>query len=135
MLWLGYGTSSKIVMAVLIIFFPEDNGVPVYDELIVVANANTYDKVAIIGFNQAIEQAALYIINHPQKAWKEFVAFAPATLNNELKKRAWNETLRHFALHPHAVDLPCYGDYTQFMLAKKVIKALPKAQDYVPNFQ
>jgi putative hydroxymethylpyrimidine transport system substrate-binding protein len=116
-------------------FFPEEYGVPVYDELIVVANANTYDKVAIIGFNQAIEQATHYIVNHPKKAWKEFVAYAPDTLNNELNKRAWNDTLRHFALHPAVVDLPRYDDYAQFMYAQKVIKTLPKAQGYVPSFQ
>jgi putative hydroxymethylpyrimidine transport system substrate-binding protein len=116
-------------------FFPEDYGVPVYDELIFVANANTYDKAAIIGFNKAIEQATLYIVNHPQKAWEEFVAYAPDTLNNELNKRAWNDTFMHFSLHPAAADLQRYDDYAQFMYAQKIITTLPKAQDYVPTFQ
>ncbi|SIS67175.1 ABC transporter substrate-binding protein [Neptunomonas antarctica] len=116
-------------------FFPEDYGVPVYDELIFVANANTYDKAAIIGFNKAIEQATLYIVNHPQKAWEEFVAYAPDTLNNELNKRAWNDTFMHFSLHPAAADLQRYDDYAQFMYAQKIITTLPKAQNYVPTFQ
>jgi putative hydroxymethylpyrimidine transport system substrate-binding protein len=116
-------------------FFPEEHGIPAYDELIFVANANTYDKAAIIGFNKAIEQATIYIVNHPQAAWKEFVAYAPDTLNNELNKRAWNDTLSHFALRPSAIDLKRYDDYAQFMYAKKLIKTLPKAHDYVPTFQ
>ena len=116
-------------------FFPEEHGVPAYDELIFVANANTYDKAAIIGFNKAIEQATIYIVNHPQDAWQEFVAYAPDTLNNELNKRAWNDTLTHFALRPSAVDLKRYDDYAQFMYAQKLIKTLPKAQDYVLTFQ
>ncbi|MDX2421649.1 MAG: ABC transporter substrate-binding protein [Amphritea sp.] len=115
-------------------FFPEEHGVPVYDELIFVANADTYDKDAIRGFNKAIEQATIYITNHPQAAWDEFVAYAPDTLNNELNKRAWRDTLNRFALRPSAVDLQRYDDYAEFMYEQKIIKTLPKAQDYVPTF-
>jgi putative hydroxymethylpyrimidine transport system substrate-binding protein len=115
-------------------FFPEEYGVPYYDELIFVANANTFDKGAIIAFNKAIEQASLYIANNPQKAWEEFAAFAPDTLDNELNKRAWNDTFMHFSAYPAAANLQRYDDYAQFMYAKKVITTLPKAQDYVPSF-
>ncbi|MGF1755611.1 ABC transporter substrate-binding protein [Vibrio makurazakiensis] len=116
-------------------FFPEEHGVPAYDELVFVANANTYDKEAIQAFNKALEQATTYIVNHPQQSWKEFVAYAPDTLNNELNERAWNDTLTRFALRPSAVDLKRYDDYAQFMYDQKIIKTLPKAQDYVPSFQ
>ncbi|WP_017219610.1 ABC transporter substrate-binding protein [Moritella dasanensis] len=112
-------------------FFPEEHGVPAYDELVFVANANTYDKVAIKAFNKALEKATTYIVNHPQASWKEFVAYAPDTLNNELNKRAWNDTLTRFALRPSAVDLNRYDDYAEFMYSQKIIKTLPKAQDYV----
>lgn len=114
-------------------FFPEEHGVPAYDELIFVANANTYDKAAIKAFNKALEKATTYIVNHPQAAWKEFVAYAPDTLNNELNKRAWNDTLTRFALRPSAVDLKRYDDYAEFMYSHKIITTLPKAQDYVPT--
>tara|TARA_R110001583_G_scaffold1583_2_gene12318 strand:+ start:25885 stop:26871 length:987 start_codon:yes stop_codon:yes gene_type:complete len=116
-------------------FFPEEHGVPAYDELIFVANANTFDKDAIIAFNKAIEQATIYIVNHPNEAWEEFVAYAPDTLNNELNKRAWRDTLTRFALRPAAVDLKRYDDYAQFMYSQKIIKTLPKAEDYIPIFQ
>lgn len=115
-------------------FFPEEHGVPVYDELVVVANANSYDKAAIQGFNKAIEQATIYIVNHPQDSWEEFVAYKPDTLNNELNKLAWKATLTRFALRPSAVDLKRYDDYAQFMYEQKIINTLPKAQDYVPSF-
>ena len=116
-------------------FFPEEHGVPAYDELIFVANANTYDKAALIGFNKAIEQATIYIVNHPQESWHQFVEYAPDTLNNELNKRAWNDTLTRFALRPSAVDLKRYDQYAQFMYAQNIIKTLPKAQDYVLAIQ
>ncbi|MCW8335259.1 ABC transporter substrate-binding protein [Vibrio sp. SCSIO 43135] len=116
-------------------FFPEENGVPAYDELIFVANANKYDEQAIVAFNKALEQATTYIVNHPQESWKEFVAYAPDTLNNELNERAWNDTLTRFALRPSAVDLKRYDDYAQFMYAQDIIESLPEAKDYVRSFQ
>ncbi|KJY79794.1 ABC transporter substrate-binding protein [Vibrio nigripulchritudo] len=115
-------------------FFPEEHGVPTYDELVFVANANTHDKEAIKAFNRALEKATTYIVNHPQQSWKEFVAYSPDTLNNELNKRAWNDTLTRFALRPSAVDHKRYDDYAQFMYDQKIIETLPEAVDYIPNF-
>ena len=115
-------------------FFPEEHGVPAYDELIFVANAKQRDDEAIKAFNKALEQATTYIVNHPQDSWREFVAYSPDTLNNELNQRAWNDTLTRFALRPSAVDMKRYDDYAKFMFDKGIIKSLPKTADYVPTF-
>jgi putative hydroxymethylpyrimidine transport system substrate-binding protein len=115
-------------------YFPEENGVPVYDELIFVANAKKYDAHMISAFNKAIEEATTYIVNHPDDAWKEFASYAPDTLNNELNKRAWRDTLTRFALRPSAIDLKRYDDYAQFMFDNKLIKSVPNAKEYVPTF-
>jgi len=115
-------------------YFPEEHGVPAYDELIFVANAKKYDAAMISAFNKALEQATIYIVNHPQQAWNEFIKYAPDTLNNELNKRAWADTLTRFALRPSAIDLKRYDDYAQFMFDNKLIKSLPIAKDYMPTF-
>ncbi|MGF1787684.1 ABC transporter substrate-binding protein [Photobacterium swingsii] len=114
-------------------FFPEEHGVPSYDELVVVANKNSYDADALKKFNTAIELATQYIVNHPDQAWKEFVAYAPDTLNNELNRRAWQDTLPRFALRPAAIDPVRYDNFAQFMFKHKIISHAPKAQDYVPS--
>lgn len=113
-------------------FFPEEHGVPSYDELVFVANAKTYDAEALKKFNHAIEKATQFIVNHPDESWKSFVSYAPDTLNNELNKRAWNDTLTRFALRPSAVDLERYNRFSDFMYQHKIIKTQPKAQDFVP---
>ncbi|GLR73718.1 ABC transporter substrate-binding protein [Aliivibrio sifiae] len=113
-------------------FFPEEHGVPSYDELVFVANAKTYDAEALKKFNHAIEKATQFIVNHPDESWKTFVSYAPDTLNNELNKRAWNDTLTRFALRPSAVDLERYNRFSEFMYQHKIIKTQPKAQDFVP---
>ncbi|OCH13645.1 ABC transporter ATP-binding protein [Aliivibrio sp. 1S165] len=113
-------------------FFPEEHGVPSYDELVFVANAKTYDADTLKKFNHAIEKATQFIVNHPDESWKTFVSYAPDTLNNELNKRAWNDTLTRFALRPSAVDLERYNRFSEFMFKHKIIKTQPKAQDFVP---
>ena len=113
-------------------FFPEEHGVPSYDELVFVANAKTYDADALKKFNHAIEKATQFIVNHPDESWKTFVSYAPDTLNNELNKRAWSDTLTRFALRPSAVDLERYNRFSEFMFEHKIIKTQPKAQDFVP---
>ncbi|OCH23027.1 ABC transporter substrate-binding protein [Aliivibrio logei] len=113
-------------------FFPEEHGVPSYDELVFVANAKTYDADALKKFNHAIEKATQFIVNHPDESWKTFVSYAPDTLNNELNKSAWNDTLTRFALRPSAVDLERYNRFSEFMFEHKIIKTQPKAQDFVP---
>lgn len=113
-------------------FFPEEHGVPSYDELVFVANAKTYDADALKKFNHAIEKATQFIVNHPDESWKTFVSYAPDTLNNALNKRAWNDTLTRFALRPSAVDLERYNRFSEFMFEHKIIKTQPKAQDFVP---
>ncbi|MGF1682866.1 ABC transporter substrate-binding protein [Photobacterium minamisatsumaniensis] len=115
-------------------FYPEEHGVPPYDELIFVANKNKHDIEMIKKFNSAIEKATVYIINHPEKAWNEFVAYSPDTLNNELNRRAWADTLTRFALRPAAVDLQRYDDYAVFMKEHDIIRSLPSAKDYVLTF-
>ncbi len=116
-------------------FYPEEHGVPSYDELVFVANRDHYNKKAIQAFNQALEQAVTYIVNHPEQAWKEFVAYAPDTLNNELNHKAWQDTLTRFALRPSAVDTERYDQYAQFLFQHKLISKLPAAVEYVvtPN--
>lgn len=114
-------------------FYPEEHGVPTYDELVVVANANNYDAEAIRRFNKAIEKATTYLINHPEQAWQEFVAYSPDTLNNELNRRAWRDTLTRFDPRPSAVDLQRYDNFTQFMFNNKIIKTAPSAASFNPT--
>lgn len=112
-------------------FYPEEYGLPIFDELIFVVNKNTYDKTMIKKFNKALEQATVYIINHPNKAWNEFKNYAPDTLNTPLNAKAWQATISRFTRRPGAVELARYDDLAQFMFDTKVIDKLPNAKDYV----
>ncbi|MFV0576437.1 MAG: ABC transporter substrate-binding protein [Vibrio sp.] len=103
-------------------FYPEEHGVPSYEELIFVANQNTQKAKQIQEFNQAMTKATQFIVNHPDQAWKSFVSYNPKTLDTELNKKAWQDTLTRFALRPSAPDVDGYKAFADFMYQNKVIK-------------
>lgn len=91
-------------------FFPEEAGLPSYDELIFVANSETFDRDRITRFLAAIERGTEYMLNHPDEAFAVFAATSP-DLSDELNTRAWVDTLPRFAQSPAALD---HGRYARF---------------------
>jgi putative hydroxymethylpyrimidine transport system substrate-binding protein len=59
-------------------FYPEENGVPTYDELIYVAHRDNLGDKRMIAFLGAVEQGVQYLLNHPEESWKLFRASRPA---------------------------------------------------------
>src|SRR3546814_18106268 len=84
-------------------FYPEEEGVPAYDELIYVANPETMDADKVARFLAATERAIVYMVNHPEASWEIF-AGSSAELADALNERAWADTLPRFALRPAALD-------------------------------
>lgn len=102
-------------------FFPEENGVPVYDELILVAKNDRVDDPRFPVFLDVIENATLFLTNHPDEAWELFVKAHP-DLNNELNKRAWRDTLPRLAKRPSALDTRRYERFGKFMIETGLVK-------------
>jgi len=96
-------------------FYPEENGVPPYDELILVAQNGNLDDPRLPLFLGAVEKATQYIINHPDDAWALFIRGREAALNNELNRRAWADTLPRFATRPAAMDFGRYARFSAFL--------------------
>jgi putative hydroxymethylpyrimidine transport system substrate-binding protein len=103
-------------------FFPEEHGVPPYDELVLVANAERLPDARLVRFMAALEAATQYLINHPDESWQVFIAAYP-DLDDELNRRAWADTLPRFALRPAAVDGPRYRDFSVFLTEQGLIDA------------
>ena len=106
-------------------FFVEEEGVPVYDELIFIAHSDRLGDKRLRAFIDAIEAATLYLINHPEESWKLFIA-GRAELDDELNRRAWRDTLPRFALRPAAYDAERYERFAEFLQDQGLIaEALP----------
>ncbi len=95
-------------------FYPEEEGVPSYDELIYVANPETMDTDMIRRFLAATEKATQFIVNHPEESWEVFAATS-AELQDELNARAWVDTIPRFALRPEALDAGRYVRFEAFL--------------------
>jgi len=113
-------------------FYVEEEGVPPYDELVVVANSNSVDKEMVAKFNRALELATQYTVNHPGQAWELFKSYGDGKkLDTELNRLAWQDTLVRFALRPQAADKSRYDNYAQFLLDNDVIKIKPDVNSYI----
>jgi putative hydroxymethylpyrimidine transport system substrate-binding protein len=95
-------------------FYPEEEGVPPYDELVYVANPAHVDGDAAARFLAATEEAVQYIVNHPEESWEVF-AGSSRELDDELNAKAWVDTLPRFALRPAAVDAGRYARFERFL--------------------
>lgn len=111
-------------------FFPEEHGVPAYDELIVVAKKGKAEQAKYAAFLTALEQATIYILNHPNEAWESFIRYKPNELNNELNRRAWADTLPRLALRPKALEEGRYLRMADFLKTQGLITEIPKLEDY-----
>jgi len=102
-------------------FYPEEEGVPVYDELIFIANAGALEDDRLPRFLDAVEAGVLYLINHPDESFALFTAGRPE-LDDELNRRAWQDTLPRFALRPAALDHARYARFARFLEEQGLIK-------------
>lgn len=105
--------------------YPEEWGVPAYDELIFVANPERMDAGVILRFLGAVERGTHYIVNHPDEAYAIFAATS-ADLGDELNRQAWADTLPRFAHSPAGLDHGRYARFETFLLEAGMIDtALP----------
>lgn len=115
-------------------FYPEENGVPAFDELIYVVHKDKTDDPRYAKFLAAVEAATIYLINHPDAAWNSFIEAYP-NLDDELNRRAWTDTLPRFAKRPAALDEGRYERFARFMAENGLIEKTVPVGDYTAEIR
>lgn len=115
-------------------FFPEEHGVPAYDELIFVTRPELARDDRLKRFLEAVEQGAIHLTNHPEDSWKLFIRAYP-DLDDKLNRQAWIDTLPRFAKRPVALDRTRYARFGEFMATSGVIKSAPAVDDIAVELQ
>jgi putative hydroxymethylpyrimidine transport system substrate-binding protein len=110
-------------------FYPEEEGVPAYDELIYVVHRDALNREAFRGFLAGVERATNWLINHPDEGWNIFKTAYP-DLDDELNRRAWRDTLPRFAHSPAALDQGRYARFAVFLNKHDLIKDPPPVSTY-----
>ena len=111
-------------------FFPEDYGVPKYDELIVVANKDNISQAKYKNFVKSLQEATNYLKENPKESWEAFISYKPKELDNELNRLAWADTLPYLAPNPATFDKKVYEQMALFMKQNKLIETLPSLDEY-----
>ncbi|SOC37608.1 putative hydroxymethylpyrimidine transport system substrate-binding protein [Rhizobium subbaraonis] len=109
-------------------FFPEEHGVPVYDELVFVTRTDLVADDRLPRFLEAVEEASIFLTNHPQEAWQLFIKAYP-DLDDALNRQAFTDTLPRFAKRPAALDRGRYERFGAFLKDGGLIKTAPAVDD------
>jgi putative hydroxymethylpyrimidine transport system substrate-binding protein len=110
-------------------FYVEEEGVPAFDELIVVTNRNLVNDKRMRRFVDALERGAQFMVNRPDEAWQLFIK-GRKSLDDELNRRAWRDTLPRFSLTPAALDRARYERFAAFLKDNNLVKTMPPLKDY-----
>ena len=112
-------------------FYPEDHGVPAYEELILVTHPDFAGKDKLERFLTVLDQATSLIINDPETSYRSFVSFRPDDLDNELNRRAWRDTLPKLARETRQTDPNSWDQFAHFMKDRDLIDSIPNQKTYL----
>jgi putative hydroxymethylpyrimidine transport system substrate-binding protein len=110
-------------------FYPEENGIPSYSELIFIANSQHLNKNVIERFLKAVKQGAVYLQAHPNESWEAFAKAHPEA-NDKLNRHAWFATLPLFDRDPAMLDTQQFMRFAQFMQKNGLIKTVKPFSTY-----
>ena len=108
----------------------EKNGVPSYDELILVTKRETVDVARTKKLLAAIAEATTWLKANPDEAWGIF-SKSGKELDSELNKLAWKDTLPLLAADPTALDRARYTTFADFLVKRGLIKQAPPLDSYL----
>ena len=112
-------------------FFPEEHGVPHYEELIFVAHPDLASAPKIQRFLDILDQATAMILGDPAGTYRDFVAFKPLDLDNPLNHAAWIDTLPKLATQTRETDAKQWDRFAEFMQKRGLISTLPDSSSYL----
>jgi putative hydroxymethylpyrimidine transport system substrate-binding protein len=112
----------------------ETNGVPIYDELILVAKRETLDVPRTRKLLAAITEATAWLKANPAEAWAVF-SKSGKDLDNDLNRLAWKDTLPLLAADPKALDRGRYEAFADFLMKRGLIKQAPPIDSYLRDIK
>ncbi|WP_420391375.1 ABC transporter substrate-binding protein [Acuticoccus sp.] len=110
-------------------FFPEEHGVPSYEELIYIVRADRVDEPVFARFIEAVAAATTWAQAHPDEAEALFFEAQP-DLDDRLNRQAFTDTLDKFAADPATLDGQAYRDFATFMTQAGLVEDLPDLSTY-----
>lgn len=97
-------------------------GVPLHDGLIVIANRDRLEgqRDAIRHFVDALEEATVWIITHPEESWTQLTSAEPR-INSLYNQQEWPEVRTRLSLSPAALSQGRYADFEQYLFDSGIV--------------
>lgn len=111
------------------VFYPEKNGVPMYNELIFVINKMQATDPRWKKFLIAVQKGEVYLQKHPKEMWQAFTKAHPE-LNDELNRRAWFATLPYFAKNPAQLNKKQWENFSAYLVQNRLIEKAQSVDTY-----
>jgi putative hydroxymethylpyrimidine transport system substrate-binding protein len=112
------------------IWLVERHGVPLYDELILVAKRETVNVARTKKLLAAIAEATTWLSANPDEAWGLFARYGKE-FDSPLNKLAWKDTLPLLAPDPTALDRARYEAFAAFLVKRALMKQAPAPDTYL----
>lgn len=104
-----------------IVFRPEDHGVPLYDELILVARRDRRDDPRLKRFVQALQEGTTVLLKAPETMWQAFARAHPE-LAIPVNHASWAATMPAIAADPARLDAARYMTFQSFAVARGIAR-------------
>lgn len=106
------------------VWYPEQNGVPAYDELIYETASDKRDDPRLPRFLAAIAEATSFIKEQPDEALAMFLKANP-DLDNDLTRKQWAATVDYFPENPGELDRAKYLGFAGFLTMEGILDKQP----------
>ena len=117
-----------------IVFDVESGTMPTYSELVYIVNNTLAEPDVIEKFLSAVARGVKDIVDDPKAGWETFIAY-DAKLDNELNKLAWEATVPLLATEPATVNRQAFARFATFLVANKLVSAMPALQNYIYDLE
>lgn len=107
------------------LFYPEQNGIPSYSELVFVAHTGTDPKL-ISAFLKSVGEGAAYVKAHPQASWQNAAKAYPTELASSTKistanQAIWFDSFPYFTTAPAQLNLKATSQFKQFLTKMQLL--------------
>lgn len=110
------------------LFYPENNGIPTYAELVLITNAKNPNNEVLQKFVKALNEGVVMLKAHPMETWAKVKVAYPQELASSktieaTNKLIWLTTFQYFTEHTTYLAPLAYQNYNLFLVKNSLIKA------------
>ncbi|WP_169054153.1 ABC transporter substrate-binding protein [Nitratireductor sp. XY-223] len=117
-----------------IVFDVESGTMPTYSELVYIVNDALIEPDIVEMFLAGVERGVKAIVDDPEAGWETFIKYDPK-LDNELNRLSWDATVPLFSTDPGAVDQQAFARFATFLVANKLVSAIPALNRYIYDLE